>query len=211
MGSGPDASTSQTLLRILTGPESDDSAWRTFHERYEVLIQKWCRRWDLHTADVEEITQVVLLKLFGSLRSYDARRGKFRPWLHQVVRNAVCDLSRQRARVPGGHGSGDSGVERLLQDIEEPDPVDSLVDELDSSIGVDLQTVMMRVQERVQPKTWEAFRLAKLEVQPLETVAEQLGMSYTAVGMGISRARKMLAEEWAKLLHADDGRNEKQE
>jgi hypothetical protein len=52
---------------------------------------------------------------------------------------------------------------------------------------------------RVQPKTWEAFRLLALEDHSGNEVAERLGMKVSAVFVAKRNVRKMIEEEIARL------------
>src|SRR6202042_2359597 len=106
MGTTPDPATSITLLTALCGLEKDEAAWRVFFERYEPMIRRWCIRQQLQWADVEDVTQQVLQKVFTKINTYTPNRGAFRGWLKTVVDNVVKDFLRGRDRRPGDQGSG---------------------------------------------------------------------------------------------------------
>jgi RNA polymerase sigma factor (sigma-70 family) len=199
MGSDADSTTSLTLLRSLCEPDKDKQDWRKFCDRYEPLIARWCRRWSLQTADVEDLTQKVLERVLTRISTYDPSRGGFRGWLKTVVGNAVKDFLRGLRRRPGERGSGDSDVAEFLQAIEQPEPIDGLVQDLDSSLRRDLETIQARVEARVKPATMRAFRLVYLEGRPIADVAAELGTSYTGVCMAVSRVKEMLGKEGARL------------
>jgi RNA polymerase sigma-70 factor (ECF subfamily) len=203
MEDGGEPSTSQTLLGVLCHCAKDEQAWQSFQERYQPLIRRWCARRRLQVADVEDVTQKVLLKMFTNLKSYDPRRGKFRPWLKAVVRNAVLDFIRQQERHPGDRGSGNTEVQDLLNDVEEPETVDFLARELDEEFEHDVQRVLARVQQRVKPDSWQVFVQTEVEGKAKDIVAAEGGKTYTAVCMTISRIRAMLRDEWAKLRRLD--------
>jgi RNA polymerase sigma-70 factor (ECF subfamily) len=57
---------------------------------------------------------------------------------------------------------------------------------------------MQRARQRVEPQTWEAFRLTALEDQSGADVAERLGMKITAVFKARSRVQQMLKDELAR-------------
>jgi RNA polymerase sigma factor (sigma-70 family) len=199
MGDDADCSTSVTLLRLLGGPVRDDQAWRRFFSRYEPLIGRWCRRWGLQPADVEDLTQKVLVRVFTRINSYDPDRGGFRGWLKTVVENAVKDFLRGLHRRPADRGTGASDVADFLQAVAQPETVDGLVQDLDSSLLQDLDAMLARVEQDVEPGTMRAFRLAVLEGRPLAEVARELGKSYAAVCMAVNRVKKKLRAEGARL------------
>jgi RNA polymerase sigma-70 factor (ECF subfamily) len=196
MGNSDDA-TSLTLLRVLCQPEKDDEAWRVFCERYRPLIQRWCTRFRLQAADVDDVSQKVLQRVFSRISSYDPERGhRFRGWLKTIVENAVKDLLRSGARRPGDRGSGDNDT--LLQNIAEPGSIDALVNELDTSLQRDLADIVARVEKEMTPETMSCFRQVMLEGQAIADVAADLGKSYAAVCMAVQRVKKKLRAEGAK-------------
>ena len=55
------------------------------------------------------------------------------------------------------------------------------------------------VHARVEPQTWEAFRLTACENRPGEEVAAELGMSVTAVFKAKSRVLAFIRQEVRRL------------
>ena len=192
MGTASDSATSLTLLKALCGPETDEAAWRVFYERYQPLINRWCARQQLQAADVEDVAQQVLTRVFTKINTYDSARGTFRGWLKTVVDNAIKDLLRGRNRRPADRGSGDSKVAELLNAIAQPESIDALVQLLDASLHQDVEEILARVEKDVQPDTMRAFRLTVLEGKSIADVAAQLGKSYAAVCMALNRVKKKL-------------------
>ncbi|HEV3081466.1 MAG TPA: sigma-70 family RNA polymerase sigma factor [Gemmataceae bacterium] len=199
MGNPVDFSTSLTLLRLLCAPDRDELAWRGFCDRYQPLIDRWCRRWLRQTADVEDVTQNVLGRVFTKIHTYDPNRGGFRGWLKTVVENAVKDVLRGQRRRPGDRGTGDSDIAKMLQAVAQPETIDVLAQDLDSNLRRDLDAILARVEQEVEPVTMRAFRLTALEGRPIAEVATELGKSYAAVCMAVNRVKKKLRAEGARL------------
>src|SRR4051812_12264285 len=90
--------TSSTLLRRLRDP-GDVEAWNNFHTRYGPRIRDWCRRRGLQEADVDDVTQQVLLSLVKAVRNlkYD-RKKMFRAYLKTVSQHAVYAFWERQAR-----------------------------------------------------------------------------------------------------------------
>lgn len=77
---------------ILRAANADDSqAWEEFVQYYERFIFHVLHRMKVSSSDFDDLVQQVLLKLWRSIKSYDAGKGRFRTWLGVVVRNAVYD------------------------------------------------------------------------------------------------------------------------
>jgi RNA polymerase sigma-70 factor (ECF subfamily) len=191
-----DLRTSVTLLERLGREETDQQAWAEFVHRYGRQIYRWCRRWKLQEADAEDLTQNVLVRLHSRLRTfrYDPAQS-FRAYLKALTHYAWCDLVQGNQRP--GAGSGDSAVLDRLQTIEARDDwVRRLDEEFDQEL---LAEAAERVRRRVEPHTWEAFRLTALEGLSGAAAAEQLGMKVVTVFKAKSKVQKMLQEEVARL------------
>jgi RNA polymerase sigma factor (sigma-70 family) len=188
--------TSATLLdRVGLGP-GDHVAWARFVDLYGSRIRGWCRHWGLQEADSEDVTQDVLLRLSQKLRAfqYDPSRS-FRGWLRTMTQHALADFLAQRKRQCSG--SGDDAVLEQLQSVEaREDLLEHLKDQFDSEI---VGMACTRTRARVEPQTWEAFRLTAYEGLSGDDVAARLGMSRATVFKAKSRVMGFLREE-IKLL-----------
>ncbi len=141
----------------------------------------------------------MLERVFTRINTYDPARGGFRGWLRSVVENAVKDFVRGLRRRPGDRGSGDSDVAAFLQAVAQVETIDPMVHDLDSSLRCDLDAILARVEEQVEPATRRAFRMIVLEGRPIAEVAAELGKSYAAVCMAVNRVKKKLRAEGAWL------------
>ena len=193
---GESSETSPTLLGRLSQDPGDQSAWQQFVSHYSPLIYGWCRRWNLQPADAEEVTQNVLLKLVAKLGGfrYDPSRS-FRAWLKTLTHHAWVDyLESLKAR---GLGAADSQVVALLERIEARD---DLVRRLEAEYDHELlEEAMNRVRQRVEPQTWEAFRLTSVEGLSGSEAAARIPMKEAMVFVARGRVLKLLRQEVQKL------------
>jgi RNA polymerase sigma-70 factor (ECF subfamily) len=186
--------TSATMLSRVRDP-ADREAWDEFVARYGPRIRQWCRRWKLQDADVEDVTQDVLLRLAQKLRDfrYDPTRS-FRAWLKTVTHHAWRNFVDSQRK---GVGSGDTAILAMLNAVEAPD---SLVEHLDEEFERELtEEAMVRVRARVAPHTWEAFRLLVFDQLSGAEVAPRVNMQIAMVYVARSKVQKMLREEILKL------------
>jgi RNA polymerase sigma-70 factor (ECF subfamily) len=200
MGPALDTSTSVTLIGRLQNPRTDEAAWSEFVDRYAPKIHAWCRKWTSNPADVEDVTQTVLLRLLQYLRSFRYNPDEsFRGWLHTVTHNAwksFCD-SRSRA-IPG---SGDSAVQDQLESLQARE---DLVQKLEEAFDLELlEEASARVRLRVKPERWQAYQLLDVELLSGAEVAARLGMQVGAVYNACCVVRGMLKEEIQRLENPD--------
>lgn len=189
--------TSASLLGRIRGGAPGPGDWDDFVRRYGQLIRQWCRRWRLQEADAEDVTQEVLARLAARLRNFEYDPSKsFRAYVKTVAHFAWCDLIESRKR-PGAGGSGDSVVLERLNALEARDDLQArLVDAFDHEV---LEEATARVRLRVEPRTWDAFRLTALEGLSGAEAADRMGMSIAAVFKAKSKVQKMLREEVQRL------------
>ena len=189
--------TSPTLLGRLRQDPADQAAWAEFVRRYGPHVYRWCRRWRLQEADAEDVTQGVLLRLSARMRtfSYDPSKS-FRAYLRTTVRYGWCDFLEARKK-PGGEAAGGSDVLALLETVEAGDDLlQRLNEEFDHEVLAEAQA---RVQQRVEPHTWEAFRLTAVEGMSGAEAAAKLGLKVATVYKAKSKVQQMLHEVVTQL------------
>lgn len=155
----------------------------------------------MQSADVDDVTQTVLLKLLDQMKSfrYDSSHGSFRAWLRLVTVNACTDFARSRNRRP--RAAGDQDSESLFERLEDREDLAAhLNDEFDREL---LDLAKARVQQRVEARTWQAFCLITDDGLSGAEVAARLEMNVPAVFVAKSNVQRMLGEEVQRLERAD--------
>ena len=77
--------------------DGDERAWSALVRRHAGSVYRIAHRAVRRTAEAEDLSQEIFVKVSLSLDRYDSRRA-FRPWLLQVARNHVIDHHRSRWR-----------------------------------------------------------------------------------------------------------------
>jgi RNA polymerase sigma-70 factor (ECF subfamily) len=187
--------TSTTLLGRLRQEPADQAAWVEFVRRYGPQVYRWCRHWRLQEADAEDVTQAVLVRLTERMRTFTYNpSGSFRAYLRAVARYAWCDFLETRKQPVAGGGSD---VLALLETVEAGDDLVRRVHEqFDQEVLAEAQAL---VRQRVEPHTWEAFRLTALEGLSGAEVAARLGLKVATVYKAKSKVCQMLHEEVCRL------------
>src|SRR5262245_49705756 len=192
MNEGLNSETRITLLRRLRRDPADPQAWAEFVDVYGGKILGWCRAWGLQEADAHDVTQTVLLKLAVRMRefAYDPDRS-FRAWLKTVARHAWSAFLDGRTR--GGLGSGDTAV---LEQLHSVAARDDLLRRLEEGFDRELlDEAVRRVRLRVEPRTWEAFRLTAEEGLSGAEASARVGMRVSQVYVARRRVQQMLQDE----------------
>lgn len=195
MNSADPRETRLSLLVRLTQPGPvDQRAWQEFVDHYAPVIFRWCQRHNLQDTDAEDVTQQVMLKLATHLPgfSYDPTKS-FRAWLRTLTYHAWVDFLADQSH----RGSGDTGVWKLLASVESRD---ELLKRIDEEFDLELvEIAISRVRERVEPGTWDAFRMTAIEGLPAAQVARTLGKQVATIYVARQNVQRMLQTELAAL------------
>jgi RNA polymerase sigma-70 factor (ECF subfamily) len=194
----PDSPATSASLLVRLRDRGDGPAWRQFGDVYGPLIYGFARKYGLQDADANDVTQDVLRLVAGAIGAleYDPDRGSFRGWLFTVARNQLRKfLGRRR---PGEQGSGDSGVQLVL----ESQPASE--DELTSWWDVEFQQNLFnyaagQVRGDFQEATWQAFWKTGVEGRSAKDVAQELQLTVAAVYLAKSRVMARLREHIQQL------------
>jgi RNA polymerase sigma factor (sigma-70 family) len=196
MKEGVNSQTHLSLLLLLRQDPADQAAWAAFVDHYGSKVLAWCRAWHLQEADAQDVTQAVLLRLAVRMRdfAYDPQKS-FRAWLKTVTRHAWSAFVDSQQRP--GAGSGDPQVlEQLLSVTARDDLLKRVEEGFDREL---LEEAGRRVRLRVEPRTWEAFRLTTEAGLSGAEASARIGMRVTQVYVAKRRVQQMLQDEIRKL------------
>jgi RNA polymerase sigma-70 factor (ECF subfamily) len=124
--------------------------------------------------------------------------GRFRAWLKTIAYRTWCHFTQASMRTDA---TGDEAMLRLLRS---PSSCEDFLQQLEAEGERELmEKAMALVRLRVQPHTWEAFRLLAIEGLSGAEAAARLEMKTGAVFVARSKVQKMIQEEVRRL--EDDG------
>jgi RNA polymerase sigma-70 factor (ECF subfamily) len=137
-----------------------------------------------HTGDAqvaEDLLHDVIIKALAATRDEARAPQNLTGWLYAVARNAAMDHHRR-------HRPTDELPEELAE---------VLADEEDAAV-IELASCLRTVAERLPGTYRDTVIAAELDGMPLLQVAEQQGLSLSAVKTRASRGRRMLREEFVQ-------------
>jgi RNA polymerase sigma-70 factor (ECF subfamily) len=190
--------TSLGLLERLKHATPDALEWRRLRDIYSPMICHWLSRLPNLDNEVDDLTQEVLVVLFRELPSFERRRdGSFRAWLRQITVNQMFAFCRARRKQPLAMGGPQT--DELLAQLA--DPTSDLAQQWDRDHDKHVfQKLLAIVEGDFEPSTWQAFTRFAVEGRPAAQVAQELGMTESAVVQAKFRALKRLREEAGGLL-----------
>jgi RNA polymerase sigma-70 factor, ECF subfamily len=163
--------TSVDLLKQLKNLGNAE-AWDRFYRAYRPLVDRMGQRRGLQPADVEDVTQQVLIAVSKQISTfeYDPERGQFRGWLATITARSIAKrwhaIGRQNATSPL--------ADELVDAMVEADCVEEFH-------GVLMETALETVKTMVEPHEWEAFhQLWQLDI-PAKQIASKTGNSLSWV------------------------------
>lgn len=161
---------------------------------YLPLVRLWLARTPGLADEADDVAQEVLLVLVRELPEFRRQReGSFRTWLRKVTVNRVRTWCRNRQRLP------QVGFDEFLSQLEDRNSQFSRRwdQEHDQHIFEKLLAV---VKNDFDSRTWQAFQLFVIENRKAKVVAEELGISESAVILAKSRILKRLRKESTGLI-----------
>ncbi len=192
-----DAPTTRLSLLLRLRDPADQDAWAHFVGLYAPAVYRFVRDRGLQDADAADVTQAVMLRVVRAIGGfdYDPRRGSFRGWLFTIACNQLRQVLLKGAQ-PAGHGSGDTGVQRLLEAWPARDDAEALWARAWE------QQVFAWAADQVRAdcaeRTWRAFWRTAVEGASGKEVAAELGMSVAAVylarGRVMTRIKSLIQE-----------------
>jgi RNA polymerase sigma factor (sigma-70 family) len=194
MSTSPKQDTSLTLMMRVQEDPADPLAWDEFVKRYQPMIRSWCLKWGSQPADADDVAQQVLFKLLTAMKQYRRQAGSgFRGWLKTVTHNAWLDFVSSR-RISAPYPASINSI------TDSSDALADLEKQMEQAFERELlELAMSRVEQRVKPSTWEAFRLTAVENLQGVEVARRLNIEVSNVFVHKHRVLKMLEEEMTIL------------
>ena len=177
------------VRRCLAG---ENSAWENLLRLHTRKLYNLCYRFTGRPVDAEDLTQEVFIKVFQTLRTFDASQGAFPTWLNRVARNHLVDHYRRtrKDRVTSSIEDEAGGLE------EKPSPAIEPVARLESR---ERQELLQKALGQLSPDMREAVILRDLQDLDYLEIAQILGVPEGTVKSRINRGRLELARALKRM------------
>ncbi len=167
----------------------DEQAFAELVQACRQQIYRWALVQTGDPDDAEDVTQEVLVRLHGGIRSYRSQ-SRFTTWLYQITRNAGLEHHRRLTRQERLLNRTRNSVLVLRPASADTETVDAL-----SSQGV--AALVRGFLTTLPQRQREVFDLVDLQDHAPSEVARMLGLNPITVRAHLHRARRALR---ARLL-----------
>ena len=167
------------LVRGLVG---DESAYRIFLGELAAHLRSWLRgRLARFPEEVEDLLQELLLAVHNQRHTYEPKQ-PLKPWVHAIARYKLIDLLRRRSR------------NEMLND-----PLDDELFVAVDSEAAEARYDVAKLLDQLPDRQRLPIFYVKIEGASVADAAKRMGMSESAVKVGIHRGLKALAAKIRNL------------
>ena len=178
--------------------EGDVEAFAALYDRYVARVYTWAERL-LGTAEAEDATQEVFLRLWGRATQFDPTRGHFGAWFAAVARHETLMRARRRGRDQRIAASEE--IADLLDNVADPGPsaeAQACMGERDAALAAAVRELPAE-QRRVIVMAYfgglSQSEIAAATATPLGTVKKRTSLGLAKLrraiaGQGSARARE---------------------
>jgi len=173
----------RALKHALISDRYYQESWREFLEIYQGFLIGIVRRCaagmnpGTDDQEVEDIVQIVLLKVLKKSASWEPSRGKFRSWLAAIAKNAAIDHYRK------------PNPQLVIPAILDAVPAPADLEQLEKDVA---SYVLKRVKEKYEADStkWRCFEERFLKKRPAKEIAKELRGSVSDVYSNTHRVLK---------------------
>ena len=163
---------------LVSGLVGDESAYRIFLGELAAHLRSWLRgRLARLPEEVEDLLQELLLAVHNQRHTYEPKQ-PLKPWVHAIARYKCIDLLRRRSRN-----------EMLNDPLDNDDELFVATDSEAAEARYDVAKLLDQLPDRQRLPIF----FVKIEGASVADAAKRMGMSESAVKVGIHRGLKALA------------------
>ena len=188
------ANTSHTLLgRALD--LGDQDAWQKLHQTYMSYVTYLLLKIGVRSADIDDVSQAVFVKLSTELPKYDRSRCKFRTWFYSIIKTSALLHFRKETALKNKHDRYQhfGAAEEALEDSA----FESLADKEWESFLI--TKAAERIKQSHSGKALQVF-LLDIEGASASEISAQTGLEVASVYTIRKRIKNTLKAELESLI-----------
>jgi RNA polymerase sigma-70 factor (ECF subfamily) len=176
--------TANDIDQLLEGCIANDrKAQKLLYQQFYGFAMTIAMRYSRDEMDAADILSHAFVKIFKSIRTYDAAKGSLHAWIKRIVVNEGLDHIKSRERFS-------ENVE--LETVAEPAINSSVLEQM----GAD---AIMQLIQKLPPATHAVFVLYAVEGYNHREIAKKLNISEGTSKWHLSEARKTLQQQLAHI------------
>lgn len=183
----------EVVTRCLTG---DIAAWEELLNAHQRKIYNLCYRFTGSVTDAEDLTQEIFIKVYQTLRSFDAAQAQFATWLNRVARNHLVDHYR-RTRHDRANPSLDDEDENFQPRAAPASDAAASLEERER------KELLQAALNRLSPEMREVLILRDLQELEYAEIVAVLGIPEGTVKSRINRGRMELGRVLKRMLKSE--------
>lgn len=169
----------EELVPLIT--EGDKELFGELIDRYEAKLTRYVKRFTQHPDDVSDIVQIVFVKAYINLQSFDTTRS-FNSWIYRIAHNESVTYLKKKSNEK---------VSFIDFDIFLPHPFAS--EESDTkTISRELEELLETSLSKISPKYREVLVLYYYDDLSYQEIADVLHIPTATVGVRIRRGKEAL-------------------
>ena len=166
----------------------EENAFSQLYDRYRRPVYSTVYRIIQDSAEAQDATQEVFVKLHRSLRSWNSRKAKFSTWLYRLAANHAIDCWRLRRRRAEEQMAEDS-TEKALRESPLGEAIRSPYYEVESKEKID---EIRRSVDALPDLQKKVFILRYFQELKLEEIAELENCSLGTIKTSLFRATQSI-------------------
>ncbi|MEZ6021402.1 MAG: sigma-70 family RNA polymerase sigma factor [Planctomycetota bacterium] len=174
--------------------ERDSQAWFELWENFGPILRTQLQRWGagrIGWETAQDLSQETMSALAQAIDRHDPSRGaRFSTWLFSIARYTLGDEIDRRMAQKRGEGQRPVGLEAAAEAADGGAAPDAAYEQ--QIFDAKVQAALRAVEREVGLSDFEVFRQRVLEGKSGVEVAEDMGLSTSAVSRCLSRVREAL-------------------
>lgn len=181
-----EASEKEIIRRVLAG---DREEYRVLMERHLPAVLLMTLRVTGNLQDAEEAAQETFIRAYQQLPAFRGQ-SSFGTWVFRIAMNTALNLVKRRTRNPEWNAESIDDPSGAAPIATQPTPEASVLDN-------EARTQRERAMETLTPMERTAFVLRHMEDQPMDVVADTLGINANSARQTLFRAVSKLRRQLA--------------